>query len=198
MGRAVHRSRRWNSLVVEQTDEALLRVFLAGDADAFDALMRRHEDRIFALAQRMTGNRFDALDATQEAFISAFKNASKFKGNSAFSTWLYRIAINACTDLLRRKKRQVPVEDVETGRAPRQVEEDVPLRLDLERALNELNPEHREAVMLHDVGGYPYEDIAALTGVQLGTVKSRISRGRKKLAEILEQRGPQHASKETT
>jgi RNA polymerase sigma-70 factor (ECF subfamily) len=185
-------------LVVEQTDEVLLRAFLKGDGDAFDALMRRHEDRIFALAQRMTGNRFDALDATQEAFISAFKNAAKFKGNSAFSTWLYRIAINACTDLLRRKQRQVPVEDVASSGRAAQVEVDVPLRLDLENALAELNPEHREAVMLHDVGGYPYEDIAALTGVQLGTVKSRISRGRKKLAEILEQRGPHQASKETT
>ncbi|MEA2452618.1 MAG: hypothetical protein QOG04_1328 [Actinomycetota bacterium] len=185
-------------MVVERTDEALLGAFLAGDTGSFDVLMGRHEDRIFALAQRMTGNRFDALDATQEAFISAFKNAGKFKGNSAFSTWLYRIAINACTDLLRKKKRQVPVEDVEGSGPVRQVEDDVPLRLDLQRALAELNPEHREAVLLHDVGGYPYEDIADLTGVQLGTVKSRISRGRKKLAEILEQRGPQRASKETT
>lgn len=161
--------------------------------------MRRHEDKIFGLAFRMTGNRYDALDATQEAFISAFRNAKKFKGNSAFSTWLYRIAINACTDLLRRRQRQVPVEDVDTGQtSSRAVDEDVPLRLDLQRALAELGPDHREAVLMHDVGGYPYEDIAALTGVELGTVKSRISRGRKKLAEILEQRDPRQPSKETT
>jgi RNA polymerase sigma-70 factor (ECF subfamily) len=176
----------------------LLRDFISGDSDAFDALMRRHEDRIFGLALRMTGNRFDALDATQDAFISAFRNAKKFKGNSAFSTWLYRIAINACTDLLRRRQRQIPVEDVETESAAPHMDDDVPMRLDLQRALEELGPDHREAVLMHDVGGYPYEAIASLTGVELGTVKSRISRGRKKLAEILEQRGPREPSKETT
>lgn len=182
----------------DRSDEVLLRDFIGGDTDAFDALMKRHEDRIFALASRMTGNRHDALDATQEAFISAFRNAHRFKGDSAFSTWLYRIAINACTDLLRRKKRQVPVEDVETGRTPRAVTDDIPLRVDLERALADLSPEHREAVIMHDIGGYPYEDIAALTGVQLGTVKSRISRGRKKLAGSLEHRATPQASKEPT
>jgi RNA polymerase sigma-70 factor (ECF subfamily) len=160
--------------------------------------MRRHEDKIFGLALRMTGNRHDALDATQDAFISAFRNAKKFKGNAAFSTWLYRIAINACTDLLRRRQRQIPVEEVETGISMHGVEETVPLRLDLHQALAAIGSDHREAVLLHDVGGYPYEDIALLTGVELGTVKSRISRGRKKLAEILEQRGPREPSKETT
>lgn len=192
------RSRKCSSLALERPDEVLLRDFLTGDQDAFDALMRRHEDRIFGLTLRMTGNRYDALDATQEAFISAFRNAKKFKGNSAFSTWLYRIAINACTDLLRRRQRQIPVADVDTGRTSGFVDEDVPLRLDLQRALAQLGPDHRAAVLMHDVGGYPYEDIAALTGVELGTVKSRISRGRKKLAEILEQRDPRQPSKETT
>ena len=183
----------------ERSDELLLRDFIAGDQDAFDELMRRHEDKIFALASRMTGNRHDALDATQEAFISAFRNARKFKGNSAFSTWLYRIAINACTDLLRRRQRQIPVEDVEAGgRIMSSVTEDASLRVDLHRALQALSADHREAVVMHDVGGYPYEDIAAITGVNLGTIKSRISRGRKKLAETLEQRGPREPSKETT
>ena len=185
-------------MALERSDETLIRDFLDGDQDAFDALIRRHEDKIFGLAMRMTGNRYDALDATQEAFISAFRNAKKFKGDSTFSTWLYRIAINASTDLLRRRKRQVPVQDLDSGRTSGVMDEDVPLRLDLQRALAELGPEHREAVLMHDVGGYPYQDIAALTGVELGTVKSRISRGRKKLAEILEQRGPREPSKETT
>lgn len=185
----------------DRSDEVLLRAFIGGDLDAFDALMKMHEDRIFALASRMTGNRHDALDATQEAFISAFRNARRFKGNSAFSTWLYRIAINACTDLLRRKQRQVPVADIETGRVPQTTTEDIPLRMDLHQALARLSPEHREAVVMHDVGGYPYEDIAAITGVQLGTVKSRISRGRKKLAESIEQGeqgGAREPSKEMT
>ena len=180
------RSRRCGSLAPERSDELLLRDFIGGDTDAFEILMKRHEDKIFALASRMTGNRHDALDATQEAFISAFRNARKFKGNSAFSTWLYRIAINSCTDLLRRKQRQVPVADIDVGRPPRTTTDDIPLRMDLHRALEGLSPDHREAVIMHDIGGYPYEDIATITGVQLGTVKSRISRGRKKLAESLE------------
>jgi RNA polymerase sigma-70 factor (ECF subfamily) len=185
-------------LALDRSDEALVKAFTRGDVNAFEELMRRHEDRIFALAYRMTGNRSDALDGTQDAFTAAFRNAKKFKGNSAFSTWLYRIAINSCTDLLRRRQRQVPVEEVEDrGEAPREID-DLGLRMELEEALAQLSPDHREAVVMHDVGGYPYEDIAALTGVQLGTVKSRISRGRQKLAEILEQRDPRGASKETT
>jgi RNA polymerase sigma-70 factor, ECF subfamily len=183
--------------VSERSDETLLRDFIAGDPDAFEALMRRHEDKIFSLALRMTGERADALDATQETFVAAFRNARSFKGNSAFSTWLYRIGINSCTDLLRRKKRIVPTEDVETGIVQNRVEDDVPLRLDLAAALAKLTPDHREAVLMHDVGGLPYEDIASLTGVQLGTVKSRISRGRKKLAELLEQHAPRQPSKDT-
>lgn len=182
----------------ERSDEVLIKDFVGGDSGAFEELMKRHEDKIFALASRMTGNRHDAMDATQDAFISAFRNARKFKGNSAFSTWLYRIAINACTDLLRRKQRQVPVADVETGHPARTTTDDIPLRMDLREALGTLSPDHREAVVMHDVGGYPYEDIAAITGVQLGTVKSRISRGRKKLAESLEQGGLRESSKEMT
>jgi RNA polymerase sigma-70 factor, ECF subfamily len=185
-------------LAADRSDEALLRAFVKGDNDAFDELMRRHEDKIFALASRMTGNRHDALDATQEAFISAFKNAARFKGNSAFSTWLYRIAINACTDLLRRKQRQIPTEDVELAGRLTATTDDIAERVDIHRALADLGAEHREAVVMHDLGGFPYEDIAALTGVQLGTVKSRISRGRKKLAETLEQPTPRRASKEST
>ena len=185
-------------MVPELSDETLLQSFISGDAESFDALMRRHEDRIFTLAYRMTGNRHDALDATQEAFIAAFRNAKKFKGNAAFSTWLYRIAVNSCTDLLRRKKRLVPTEEVEVADRGLALDHDVSLRMDLQRALDQLTPDHREAVMLHDVGGFPYEDIAVATGMQLGTVKSRISRGRKKLAEILEQPGPRAPSKEST
>lgn len=192
------RSERCGSLVPELSDETLLQSFISGDAESFDALMRRHEDRIFTLACRMTGNRHDALDATQEAFIAAFRNAKKFKGDAAFSTWLYRIAVNSCTDLLRRKKRLVPTEEVEVPDRGLALDQDVSVRMDLQRALDQLTPDHREAVMLHDVGGFPYEDIAVATGVQLGTVKSRISRGRKKLAEILEQPGPRAPSKEST
>ena len=185
-------------MVLDRSDEELLSAFLAGDGRSFDALMSRHEDRLFSMAYRMTGNRSDALDAVQDAFLAAFRNARSFKGTAAFSTWLYRIGINACTDLLRKRKRIVPVAEVEVESSPGRIEGDVSLRMDLIRALEALTPEHREAVVMHDLGGYPYEEIAALTGVQLGTVKSRISRGRRRLAELLEQPEGAGSSKEHT
>ena len=185
-------------MVLDRSDEELLAAFLHGDGRSFEALVSRHEDRLFSMAYRMMGNRADALDAVQDAFLAAFRNAGSFKGTAAFSTWLYRIGINACTDLLRKRKRSVPMAEVEVEPSPGRVERDVSLRLDLVHALEALTPEHREAVVMHDLGGYPYEDIAALTGVQLGTVKSRISRGRRRLAELLEQAEGPGPSKEQT
>jgi RNA polymerase sigma-70 factor (ECF subfamily) len=181
-------------------DEDLLAAFITGDNDAFSALMRRHEDRIFALAVRMTGNRPDALDATQDAFIAAFRQASSFRGDSAFSTWLYRIAINACRDVLRKRGRQpTPEEDPLTTHPPAVhatgLDDAVALRLDVSAALAQLPDEYREAVAMHDLGAIPYEEIARITGVSVGTVKSRISRGRRRLAGLLEQPPKPRASK---
>lgn len=175
-------------------DEALLHDFLAGDRGAFDVLVRRHEDRLFALALRMTGNRADALDATQDAFVAAFRRAASFRGDAAFGTWLYRIAVNATQDLLRKRRHEVVQDgeesdvvtaDVAGGR----VDDTVASRVDLARALAQLPDEYREAVVMHDLGGVPYEEIARLTQAKMGTVKSRISRGRKRLAELLEHPG---------
>lgn len=186
--------------VDNRSDEDLLRSFLDGNQTSFAELMRRHEDRIFSLAFRMTGQRSDALDATQEAFVAAFRQASRFRFDSAFGTWLYRIAINACHDLLRKRKRwatdepdQSEHEDMTTSR----FDESVAARLDLTRALSELSAEYREAVVMHDLGGIAYEDIARLTDVPVGTVKSRISRGRRRLAELMEHPGPPTESKTT-
>jgi RNA polymerase sigma-70 factor, ECF subfamily len=186
-----------------RTDEELLKQFLAGDESAFTEVVRRHEDRIFALALKMTGNRTDALDATQETFILAFRRADKFRGEAAFGTWLYRIGINASKDLLRKRKRLPDLEGDEFGWHEGEpvgttVEEFVVNRLDLKRALAELNQDYRDAVCLHDMGGIPYEEIASLTGVSVGTVKSRISRGRKRLGELLEQQSLPRASKESS
>jgi RNA polymerase sigma-70 factor, ECF subfamily len=183
------------------TDESLVREFLRGRDSAFTELVRRHEDRIFSMALRMTGDRADALDATQDTFILAFRQAHRFRGESAFGTWLYRIGINACRDLLRRKKRQPtpeehPPEDGYALRASPSVDEEVVTRLEVKQALSALSDEYREAVAMHDLGGVPYDEIARVTGVSVGTVKSRISRGRRKLAELLEQPGRPAASKD--
>jgi RNA polymerase sigma-70 factor (ECF subfamily) len=182
-------------------DEELLKKFLAGTEDAFTELMRRHEDRIFSLAMRITGNRADAFDATQETFIQAFRKAERFRGDSAFGTWLWRIGINACNDLLRKRKRNpVPEEEPtreETGGSSATVDESVVTRLELKDALAQLSDDYREAVVMHDLGGIPYEEIATLTGVSIGTVKSRISRGRKRLAHLLEQGSTSGTSKDS-
>jgi RNA polymerase sigma-70 factor (ECF subfamily) len=182
-------------------DEELLEQFLQGDEHAFTELVRRHEDRIFALALKMTGNRTDALDATQDTFILAFRQASKFRGDSAFGTWLYRIGINASKDLLRKRNRlPEPSDELHESRDEQSggpgVEDRVATRLDVKRALSDLNDDYREAVCLHDLGGVSYEEIATVTGVSIGTVKSRISRGRKRLGELLEQQGVPRASKD--
>jgi RNA polymerase sigma-70 factor (ECF subfamily) len=175
-----------------RSDDELLRAFLSGERSAFEDLVRRHEDRLFNMALRMTGNRADALDATQDAFVAAFRRARSFRGDAAFGTWLYRIAINATQDLLRKRAREMPAEEDETSPVVRdasvRVEESAVARLDLARALAELPEEYREAVVMHDLGGVPYEEIAQITGAPMGTVKSRISRGRRHLADLLEHR----------
>ncbi|MBA2725812.1 MAG: sigma-70 family RNA polymerase sigma factor [Actinobacteria bacterium] len=188
-------------MALEGVDDAeLLRRAALGEDAAFTALMAKHEGRIFSLALKMTGDRSDALDATQDTFLSAFRQASRFRGESAFSTWLYRIGINACKDLLKKKGRlpqPSETEDLEQAApAIRSKTEDVDLRLDISSALAHLSEDYRQAVVMHDIGGIPYDDIAEATGVAIGTVKSRISRGRRQLAEILEHPGGPGASKE--
>jgi RNA polymerase sigma-70 factor (ECF subfamily) len=179
------------------SDEDLLRAHLDGNERAYQTLMTRHEERIFSLALRMTGDRGDALDATQEAFISAFRRASRFRGESSFATWLYRIGINSCKDVLRRRQRRPdPVEEMGDMPAPDRVEDQAISRVDVSRALNALSEEYREAVTMYDIAGFTYEEIARELEVPVGTVKSRISRGRQQLAATLEQRPDAGASKD--
>lgn len=181
-----------------RSDESLVSAFVAGERSAFDELVRRHEDRLFGLALRMTGNRTDALDATQDAFVAAFRRAASFRGDAAFGTWLYRIAINSSQDLLRKRGRNLVAEADEAESPERsadeRVEDSVVARLDVARALAALPDEYREAVVMHDLGGVPYEEIAYLTGAPMGTVKSRISRGRRQLAQLLEHPGAEMSS----
>jgi RNA polymerase sigma-70 factor (ECF subfamily) len=186
----------------QQSDHDLLDAFLGGDNDAFNGLMERHEDRIFGLCLKMLHNRSDALEASQEIFITAFRRASSFRGDSAFGTWLYRIGINHCKDMLRKRKDllletdQLEIERVD----PRQrgIDEATALRLDLSKALAGLPDDYREAVVMHDLGGVPYEEIAAITEVPVGTVKSRISRGRRQLVRLMEHEEGMDTSKDQT
>jgi RNA polymerase sigma-70 factor (ECF subfamily) len=186
-------------LDLDPTDEDLLARLLRGESDAFDELMRRHEDRIFALALSITGDRGDALEATQETFLALWRKAASFGGRARFGTWLYRIGINAARDQVRKRTRSPLLEedatpDVSIGSGT----ESVAVRLDVARALADLPAEYREAVVMHDLGDISYEEIAHLTGVPLGTVKSRISRGRRLLAGLLEPRAQGRSSKDAT
>jgi RNA polymerase sigma-70 factor (ECF subfamily) len=167
------------------SDEDLLRAFLAtADQDAITELLRRHESRVYGLAYRLLGNRPDALDATQEVFITVFRKARSFRFRSAFSTWLYRLTINATHDLRRKAARTpIPTEDL----AP---EISDPIEMSTERmavsdGLRQLPTDQREAVVMRDLIGASYEEIAEATGVPVGTVKSRIARGRLHLASLL-------------
>ena len=186
----------------KRSDAQLLEAWLSSSDEAsFTELMRRHEQRIFSLACRMMGERSEALDATQETFTTAFRKASSWRGEAAFGTWLYRIGVNTCNDLLRKRKGELLSEDPSVYEAPHQpgssdLGETVATRLDVAQALAALTPEYRLAVTMHDLGGISYEEIAKATNSPLGTVKSRISRGRRLLAELLEHRRPPGPSKD--
>ena len=167
----------------------LLVRYLAGDARAFELLMEAHERRVFAICLRTLRDREEALDATQETFITVLRKADSFQGRAAFSTWLYRVAINTCYDMLRKKGRQraAPLPE---GYDPRDTSangklEAAELRPAIEKALARLPREFGTAVILSDIEGLPLRQVADILEVPLGTVKSRVFRGRKMLAAQL-------------
>ncbi len=185
-------------------DAGLVAAHLAGDQDAFAELFARHRDRLWAVALRTTGDREDAADALQDALISAFRRADSFRGDSAVTTWLHRIVVNACLDRLRRRKVRAaePLpEDLEGHasrgsmlgtRDPRAAESDPEAHaLAGERrdrvlaALDTLPADQKAALVLVDLEGYPVQEAAEILEVPVGTVKSRCSRGRARLAVLL-------------
>lgn len=176
----------------EPDDAALLRRHVDGDPDAFSALVRRHQDRMWAVALRTTGNAEEAADAVQEAMVKAFRSAERFRGDSAVTTWLHRIVVNACLDLLRRKKARpsVPLEDHDRAGALADAPTTDPAvqrerQLDVLTALQELPDDQRAAVVLVDMEGYSVAEAAEVLDCAPGTVKSRCSRGRDRLAPLL-------------
>jgi RNA polymerase sigma-70 factor (ECF subfamily) len=154
-----------------------------GDRWAFEQLVERHQHRLFTLAARTLGSPDDAGDAVQEAFLRAWLSLPRFRGGALFSTWLYRICLNAAHDQ-RLKRRAEPVELVERP-DPRDAFAASELSGELQDALDALDETYRVAVVLYDVLGCSYAEIAEMTGVPEGTVKSRIYRGRTELAQRL-------------
>jgi RNA polymerase sigma-70 factor (ECF subfamily) len=176
-----------------RTDAELLGAHVAGDPQAFNELVGRHRDRLWAVAMRTTGDPEEAADALQDALISAFRRADQFRGDAAVTTWLHRIVVNASLDRLRRRAvrtTQPLPDDLEhlPGAViadPNDAMERRETQLAITAALAELPDDQRDAVMLVDVEGWSIEDAAAQLGCPPGTVKSRCFRGRAKLAKRL-------------
>jgi RNA polymerase sigma-70 factor (ECF subfamily) len=176
------------------TDAELLRAHVDGDPEAFTELVRRHRDRLWAVALRTIGDREEAADAVQDALLSAHRGAARFRGDSAVTTWLHRIVVNACLDRVRRRQAHptVPLPDGSrtdderpAGPEPAAPTHDHEAALMVREALAALPAEQRAALVLVDVQGYPVAEAAEILGVAEGTVKSRCARGRARMAVAL-------------
>jgi RNA polymerase sigma-70 factor, ECF subfamily len=174
-------------------DRALLARHVSGDREAFGALFQRHRDRLWSVALRTTGDPEEAADALQDAMVNAFRAADRFRGEAAVGTWLHRIVVNACIDRMRRAASRPTVRypaEQSPGweravRDPADMAANRDLRIVLEQALSALPADQRAAVVAVDVSGLSVEEAATALGVPVGTVKSRCSRGRARLAATL-------------
>lgn len=185
------------------TEQALIQAAQSGDQDAFAQLVEANQTMVYNLAYRMTGSPDDAADLTQEAFLNAWRGLSSFQGNSSFSTWVYRLASNACIDFLRRRKRrqqgesphslddqEAPIpEPADPRGSPEEELERKELRRAVERGLQALPDHHRQVLIMRELSGLSYQEIGAVLDLDLGTVKSRIARARSALKNFLIQEG---------
>jgi RNA polymerase sigma-70 factor (ECF subfamily) len=181
-------------------DEELVRAFLEGDREAFEELVRRYHPVVLNMACRLLGNRNDAADVCQEVFILLLRKLGSFRGEAKFSTWLYRVSLNACHDHARRARRHVslsesPGEDMpemeqllpdEGLEGPEESMEREEVRRKVQEAIRRLPPKFKEVIYLHDISGCNYKEVAEILDINLGTVKSRLNRARARLAGELE------------
>ncbi len=187
----------------DTSDRDLLTRHVEGDPDAFGELVRRHRDRLWAVALRTLGDREEAADAVQDALVSAYRAAHTFRGQSAVTTWLHRITVNACLDRARKaaSRKTSPVDDTErleqllepheSASAPAERND---LHRQLLEALGTLPPDQRAALVLVDMQGYPVAEAARMLDVPTGTVKSRCARGRARLLPLLKHLRPENTS----
>jgi RNA polymerase sigma-70 factor (ECF subfamily) len=178
-----------NAEIVAEEDVWIRRA-QRSDARAFEALYRLHVDKVYGLCLRMTGNVSEAEDCTQEAFIQAWNKLTKFRGDSAFSTWLHRIAVNAVLGRMRKHKReQDRIQAVADTRPARSATGDTGELRDLSDAVNRLPEGARHVFVLHGVYGYSHDEAAKMLGIAAGTSKAQMHRARKLLAQQLEEQG---------
>ena len=189
--------------MTREQEAQIVRRVLQGDVNAFERLVTEYEKAVYAIAQRMTGNAEDAADMTQETFIKAYNSLQSFRGDSKFSVWLYRIASNVCLDFLRSRSRKptvsLSVEDDEgeegqldiadESQSPELLLERGLTRDAVRRGLDTLPPDYRQILLLREIQGLSYDEIAAALEIEVGTVKSRIFRARKRLCAFLVEDG---------
>ena len=187
------------------TEQELVERARRGDETAFEVLVTDNEKRIYNLCRRLVGNPEDAAELTQEAFLNAWRGLGRFQGESSFSTWLYRLASNACIDFLRKEKRRQSLsmtvsldDDEEEARQAELPDERYAPERELERSearravaegLERLSPEHRQVLVMRELSGLSYAEIGAVLGLEEGTVKSRIARARNALRKVLTEQG---------
>ena len=185
--------------MTREQEAAIVRKVLGGDANAFETLVLEYEKNVYNIALRMTGNSEDAADMTQEAFIKAYNSLQSFRGDSKFSVWLYRIVSNVCLDFLRSKNRRPTVslsvedddgEDAQLDVADKSQSPELLLdrkltRDSVRRGLDSLPPDYRQILLLREIQGLSYDEIAQALSLEVGTVKSRIFRARKRLCTFL-------------
>lgn len=185
--------------MTREEEMLILQQVQTGDVNAFERLVREYEKNVYNLALRMVKNPDDAADMTQEAFIKAYNSLSSFRGDSKFSVWLYRIVSNVCLDFLRSVSRRPTVslsvendEGEETeldipdeSQSPEELLERKLTRESVRRGLEALPEDYRQILLLREIQGLSYEEISTILSLELGTVKSRIFRARKKLCEFL-------------
>ena len=189
--------------MTREQEAQIVRRVLEGDVNAFETLVVEYEKNVYAITQRMTGNSEDAADMTQETFIKAYNSLSSFRGDSKFSVWLYRIATNVCLDFLRSRSRKPTVslsmEDddgeetqldiADESQSPEVLLERGLTRDAVRRGLNALPPDYRQILLLREIQGLSYEEISDVLDLEVGTVKSRIFRARKRLCAFLMEDG---------
>ena len=166
-----------------------------GEGAALEELLFAYEKKVYNIAWRLMGNEADAADMAQEALIKIYRSIRSFQGKASFSSWVYRLTVNTCMDGLRKRKRApvslefagesgVPLEDTAAG-TPEAHALSIERSEDIQKAIGMLSHEHRAVVVMRDIGGLSYEEISESLKISVGTVKSRISRGRQRLKELL-------------
>lgn len=186
---------------MQLSDEQLVSRFKEGSMEAFEELVRRYETKIYNLVYRFMGNHADAGDLAQEAFIRAYRALSKFRGESSFSTWIYKVTANVCRDELRkqRRKKNISLDELEGGQReiavadtsslPEETFERRELQNRIQVYLNQLSEDHRLILLMREMQDMSYEEISEVMQCSMGTVKSRLSRARTALKKIMKSAG---------